>query len=209
MIRIPRGGAAACLFRTLIAALGLVMLAGCHSEPERPQFKSLDISGIAYARDFSLTDQNGVPRTLESFRGKIVLVFFGYTQCPDVCPTTMTDLATVMKRLGPDAKRVQVLFVTIDPERDTPDVLKRYVPNFDPDFLGLYGTAAQTEAVGKEFKVFYQKVEGPTANSYSMDHTAATYVFDASGHPRLYIPNAATPDDITHDLTILLAPAAT
>jgi protein SCO1/2 len=203
--RRPRTFAPWCLLVTVFCTL---LFAGCEPQVVRPQFKNLDITGIDYARDFALTDENGTPRTLLDFRGKVVLIFFGYTQCPDVCPTTMADFSTVMKRLGPDAKRVQVLFVTIDPERDTPDVLKRYVPNFDPNFLGLYGTKEQTAAVAKEFKVFYQKVDGPTAESYSMDHTAGTYVFDGLGHPRLYLPNAATPDDVTHDLKILLAPAA-
>lgn len=192
----------------LLLALVALALSACTKPPEREPFKAIDITGANYARDFSLTDENGQHRTLADFRGKVVLMFFGYTQCPDVCPTTMADFASVIKRLGPDGKEVQVLFVTIDPARDTADVLKHYVANFAPDFLGLYGTDAQTAAVAKEFKVFYQKVDGPTENSYSMDHTPAIYAFDAAGHVRLYIAPNATPDDVAHDVKLLLAPAA-
>lgn len=185
------------------ALLFVLALGGCEKGP--PQFDSVDISGANYARDFALTDQNGKPRTLADFRGKVVVMFFGYTQCPDVCPTTMADLSSVMKQLGPDAKRVQVLFVTLDPERDTPRVLAAYVPGFDPRFLGLYGSAQQTADVAREFKVFYQKVEGPTPTSYTLDHSAGSYVFDPTGHLRLFMRNAELPSAILHDLKLLLA----
>lgn len=181
---------------------GFVM-AGCHPSPL--PFKNVDITGANFARDFALTDQNGHARKLADFRGKVVVMFFGYTQCPDVCPTTMTDLATAMAMLGSDANRVQVLFVTIDPQRDTPQVLAAYVPHFDKRFLGLYGNAATTAATAKEFKVFYQKVEGPTPTSYSMDHTAGSYVFDTQGKVRLFIREGDPPAEIAHDLKLLLA----
>lgn len=187
------------LFAALLAAL---VLAGCETSP--PQFESVDITGADYARDFSLTDQSGKARSLAQFRGKLVVMFFGYTQCPDVCPTTMADLAAVMKDLGPDASRVQVLFVTLDPERDTPTVLSAYVPAFDARFLGLYGSAEQTAAVAREFKVFYQKVDGPTPTSYTLDHTAGCYVFDPAGHVRLFMRNAEKPSAMLHDMKILL-----
>jgi protein SCO1/2 len=168
-----------------------------------PTFKAVDITGANYARDFSLMSPAG-PRTLADYRGKVVAIFFGYTQCPDVCPTTMSDFAEVRKRLGPDGERLQVLFVTIDPERDTPALLSQYVPAFDPTFVGLYGSAEQTAAVAKEFKVFYQKVAGSTPTSYTMDHTAGSYVFDKDGHVRLFIRHGASVDDVVSDLRKLL-----
>ncbi|HEV7813541.1 MAG TPA: SCO family protein, partial [Janthinobacterium sp.] len=158
-----------------------------------------------FARDFALTGHDGKPRTLADFQGKAVVVFFGFTQCPDVCPTAMVTLADVMKRLGADADRVQVLFVTVDPERDTPQLLAQYVPAFDKRFLGLYGDDAATKKVAKEFKVFYAKVEGKTPGSYTMDHTAGTYVFDRTGKLRLFVRNGQGTVPITHDLKLLLS----
>jgi protein SCO1/2 len=185
-----------------LAVMVLVGLAGC--EKGRPQFESVDISGADYAHDFALSDQTGKLRTLADFRGKVVVMFFGYTQCPDVCPTTMADLAGVMKDLGQEADHVQVLFVTLDPERDTPKVLSAYVPAFDARFLGLYGTAEETASVAREFKIFYQKVDGPTPTSYTLDHSAGSYVFDPAGHVRLFMRNAQKPSAIEHDLKLLL-----
>ncbi len=144
------------------------------------------------------------PRTLADYRGKVVVLFFGYTQCPDVCPTTLTELAEVMKRLGPDAKNVQVLFATIDPERDTADLLAHYVPAFDPSFVGLYGDANATARTAKEFKVVYQKQPGPTPSTYSMDHSAGTFVFDPKGRLRLYVGYGQGADVFTHDIRELL-----
>jgi protein SCO1/2 len=184
------------------AALALVALAGC--TPEGPVFQSSDVTGATFGRNFSLTDATGKPRTLADFRGKAVVIFFGYTQCPDVCPTTLSELAEVMKQLGPDADRVQVLFVTIDPERDTPQLLAQYVPAFDPRFLGLYGDAAATAAVAKEFKIIYQKQPGATPGSYTMDHSAGTYIFDPAGRLRLYVSYGQGPQVIAHDLRELL-----
>jgi protein SCO1 len=171
----------------------------------QPAFLNTDITGLSYGRDFALTDHNGKLRTLADFKGKAVVMFFGYTQCPDVCPTTMVDMANVMKALGPKADRVQVLFVTIDPERDTRTLLSQYVPNFDSRFLGLMGDKAETEKVTKEFKIFYEKVPGKTPGSYTMDHSAGSYVFDPQGHIRLFIRTGQKVDVITHDLKILLS----
>ncbi len=190
----------ACLLISLTLALSL---AAC-GQDSKPQFKNTDLTGLDYAKDFALTDHTGKPRTLADFKGKAVVMFFGYTQCPDVCPTTMAEMATVMKQLGADADKVQVLFVTIDPERDTQALLASYVPAFDPHFLGLYGDKAATEKVAKEFKVFYQKVPGKTADSYTMDHTAGSYVFDPQGRIRLFLRNGQGAEPIVHDLKLLL-----
>ncbi|MEO8344897.1 MAG: SCO family protein [Betaproteobacteria bacterium] len=178
------------------------MLAGC--APDGPKFQASDVTGAAFGRDFQLNDANGKPRTLADFRGKAVVMFFGYTHCPDVCPTTLAELAEVMKQLGPDAERVQVLFVTVDPERDTPQLLAQYVPAFDPRFLGLYGDAAATERTAKEFKIIYQKQPGVTPGSYTMDHSAGTYIFDPQGRLRLYVSYGQKPEVFAHDLRELL-----
>jgi len=194
-----------------LLAVGLmalsVLLAACERRPTAPrlEFTNTDLTGLPYAKDFALTDHNGKPRTLADFKGKVVLMFFGYTQCPDVCPTTMAEMSAAMKELGPQADQVQVLFVTVDPERDTQQLLAEYVPAFDKRFLGLYGTAEQTAAVGKEFKVYYAKVPGKTPGSYSMDHTAASYVFDKQGKIRLLVRAGQGPAPIVHDLKLLLA----
>lgn len=168
-------------------------------------FKNTDITGLDYGKDFALPDHNGKLRTLADFKGKVVVVFFGYTQCPDVCPTTMAEMATVMQHLGPLANRVQVLFVTLDPERDTSELLSKYVPSFDPRFLGLVGDKAATEKVAKEFKVFYQKVPGKQPGSYTVDHTAGSYVFDPQGRIRLFLRHGQGPEVIAHDLKLLLS----
>jgi len=159
------------------------MLAGCNASG--PSFKNTDITGADYGKGFSLTDHTGKTRTLDDFRGKVVVVFFGYTQCPDVCPTTLAELKAVKEQLGAEGNRMQVLFVTVDPERDTPKLLADYVPAFDSSFLGLYGDSAATAKVAKEFRVFYQKVPGKTPDSYTVDHTAGSYVFDPQGRLRL------------------------
>ena len=193
----------ACALALLAAA---VLMSGCGEKSEpKVAFKNTDLTGLDYAKDFALTDHTGKPRTLADFKGKVVLMFFGYTQCPDVCPTTMAEMSAAMKELGPQADQVQVLFVTVDPERDTQQLLAEYVPAFDKRFLGLYGTAEQTAAVGKEFKVFYAKVAGKTPGSYTMDHTAASYVFDKQGKIRLLVRSGQGPAPIVHDLKLLLA----
>ena len=184
----------------LCLALGL---AGCTEKTE--PFVNTDITGIEYARDFKLTDHNGTPRTLADFKGKAVLVFFGYTQCPDVCPTTMAEMAAVMQKLGKDADRLQVLFITLDPDRDTQALLSQYVPAFDKRFLGLRGDAAATAKVAKDFKVFYQKVPGKDPGNYTIDHTAGSYVFDPQGRTRLFVRHGQGPEPIVHDIKLLLA----
>lgn len=173
--------------------------------PANSAFKNTDVTGLAYGKDFALTDHTGKPRTLADFKGKAVLIFFGYTQCPDVCPTTMAEMATVMKELGPLADKVQVLFVTVDPERDTQELLSKYVPAFDPRFLGLFGDKAATDKVTSEFKVFYQKVPGKTPGSYTMDHSAGSYVFDPQGRIRLFVRHGQGAAPIVHDLKMLLS----
>jgi protein SCO1/2 len=180
----------------------LLPLTGC--APSAPKFQATDVSGTTYGREFQLVDHNGKPRTLADFRGKVVVLFFGYTQCPDVCPATLAQLAEVNKRLGPDASRVQVLFVTVDPARDTPELMSKYVPAFDRSFLGLYGDAEATARTAKEFKILYQKQPGPTPERYTMDHSAGTYVFDPQGRLRLYVSYGQGPDVFEHDIRELL-----
>jgi protein SCO1/2 len=183
-----------------------VLLAGCDKVFNKPpSFENTDVTGLEYGKGFSLTDHTGKPRTLADFRGKVVVMFFGYTQCPDVCPTTMAEMATVMKDLGPAADKVQVLFVTLDPQRDTRELLAQYVPAFDKRFIGLYGNAEQTATVAKEFKIFYSKVPGTTPGSYTLDHTAGSYVFDRDGKLRLFVRNGQDPRSIAHDIRQLLS----
>jgi protein SCO1/2 len=175
--------------------------------PEGPRFRSTDVTGAEFGRSLALAGHDGRPRTLADFRGKAVVVFFGYTHCPDVCPTTLADMAGVMKQLGTDAARVQVLFVTVDPERDTREVLAQYVPAFDPTFLGLYGDAAATQRAAKEFRVYYAKSAGAAPGSYTMDHSAQSFVFDAEGHLRLLVRPERISQDLAADLRTLLAQA--
>lgn len=191
---------------TIIGFTALALMAsGCDKLANKaPSFHATDITGVDYGKGFALTDHTGKPRTLADFKGKLVVMFFGYTQCPDVCPTTMADMATVMKELGPAANDVQVLFVTVDPERDTQELLSHYVPAFDPSFIGLRGDAAATAKVAKEFKIFYAKSAGADPASYTVDHTAGTYVLDRQGHLRLFIRHAQSPALIAHDLRQLL-----
>lgn len=195
MVRLPVGLWALLLF--------VAVFAGC-SGAEKPSFKSTDITAADFGRDFKLTDHNGKPRTLKDFRGKVVVLFFGYTHCPDVCPTTMAELAQAMKKLGADAERVQVLFVTIDPERDTPALLAKYVPAFNPSFLGLTGDADTVMKTAKEFKVFFQKQPGSSPDKYTMDHSAGTFVFDPSGKLRLYVGYGQGAEVFAHDIRELL-----
>jgi protein SCO1/2 len=190
-----------------IAAFSAVALfaTGCDKLRDKaPAFHNTDVTGVDYAKGFTLTDHTGKVRTLQDFRGKIVVMFFGYTQCPDVCPTTMAEMATVLKELGPSADEVQVLFVTVDPERDTQELLSHYVPAFDKRFIGLYGDAAATAKVAKEFKVFYAKAPGVDASSYTVDHTAGSFVFDKQGQLRLFVRHGQGPGLIAHDLRQLL-----
>ena len=189
--------------RTCCIAVILMTLAACSPKPE---FKNIDITGgTAFGKDFSLLDPDGKVRTLADFKGKVVVMFFGYTQCPDVCPTTLTEMQQVMKLMGPQSDKVQVLFVTVDPERDTAAILKQYVPSFDPSFLGLRpADEAALEKVTKDFKIYYKKVAGTSTGSYTMDHTAGSYAFDPQGRLRLYIKHAQGPQTLAHDLKELL-----
>lgn len=184
-----------------LAAL-LLVLAGCGGS-EKPAFKLTDITGATFGRELALTDHNGKSRTLADFRGKVVAIFFGYTNCPDVCPTTLSDMAAVARELGADANRLQVLFVTVDPARDTPEVLSKYVPAFNPTFLGLHGDAEATQRVAKEFKVIYQ-AQKTKGSGYTVDHSAGTYLFDAQGRIRLFAPYGTGAPTLLHDIRILL-----
>jgi len=187
-----------------VALVLLAALAAVACGPEAPKFMASDVTGTSFGHDFSLVDHNGTPRTLADYRGKAVVMFFGYTQCPDFCPTTLAELAEAMKRLGPDAERVQVLFVTVDPERDTPALLKNYVPAFDPRFIGLYGDADATARTAKEFKVVYQKRPGQTPGTYTMDHSAGTFIFDPNGKLRVYVGYGQGAEVFAHDIKALL-----
>jgi protein SCO1/2 len=189
--------AAACVFAAF-------SLAGCQPAPP-PSFHATDITGAAFARDFKLTDHNGRVRTLADFKGKIVAIFFGYTHCPDVCPTTLSDFAAALKLMGPQAEQVQVIFVTLDPQRDTPQLLKQYVPAFNPGFLGMFTDAESLKQIAKEYKVVYQKTSVKGPDDYLIDHSAGTYVYDQQGRLRLLVPYGSSPDAIAQDLKTLLA----
>jgi len=194
--------------RRAFAIAAVAVLGGCDriaGVGSKPTFHFTDITGAEFARKLELPDADGKPRSLADWRGKVVVVFFGYTQCPDVCPTTMAELAQIRTQLGADGDRLQTVFVTIDPERDTPEVLKAYLANFGPNVVGLRGDAEQTKAAAKEFKVFYAKVPGKTPGSYTMDHSAASFVFDPAGRVRLFVPYGADTKLLTGDLKQLLA----
>jgi protein SCO1/2 len=186
---------------TLLTAL-LVITGGCSEQ--KASFAAVDVTGADYAKDFELTDHHGQIRRIKDFNGKIVLLFFGYTQCPDVCPTTMTELAEVKKLLGQDGDRLQVLFVTVDPARDTAEVLKAYMSNFDPTFLALYTTPDKLAVLTKDYKVYYKKVEGKTPTSYTMDHSAGSYVYDTKGNLRLYTRYGSGAQALASDIRLLL-----
>jgi protein SCO1/2 len=183
------------------AVLASMLLAGCDrlgGGTPKPSFKAVDITGAEYARELSLTDTDGKQRQLSDFKGKVTLVFFGFTQCPDVCPTTLAELAAVRRDLGKDGERVQGVFVTVDPQRDTPEVLKAYIASFGPGFTALRGSDEETQAAARNFKVFYAKAPGRTEGSYTMDHTAGSYVFDASGKVRLFCLLYTSPSPRDH-----------
>ena len=190
--------------RLFVAALSIIaaLLAGCGGgEPQK--FQLTDVTGAGFGKSLELTDHHGKPRTLADFRGKVVTVFFGFTHCPDVCPTTLAEMAQVMKALGPDADRVQVLFVTVDPERDTQQVLQQYVPAFHPAFLGLHGDAAATARAAKEFKVYFNKQPGKSGG-YSVDHSAGTFILDQQGRLRLFAQYGQGAPAFVHDIRLLL-----
>ena len=195
----------------LCAALAGTLLAGCDrfsASPAKPAFNAVDITGAEYGRELALSDADGKARTLADFKGKVTLVFFGYTQCPDVCPTTLAELAAVKRELGADGEHVQGVFVSVDPERDTPQILKAYMASFDPGFVALRGTLEQTQAAAREFKVFFAKVPGKSEGSYTVDHTAGTYIFDAQGRLRLFMRYGAGAEALRHDVKLLLAERA-
>jgi protein SCO1 len=185
-----------------VAAIAGVNLSACTEA--KPTFNAVDITGADYAKNFSLADANGRLRTMADFKGKVVVLFFGYAQCPDVCPTTMTEMAQVKQQLGSDGDKLQVLFVTVDPERDTPDVMKAYMGAFDPSFIALIPTPEQLPALAKDYKVYYKKVEGKTPTSYSMDHSAASFVYDPQGRLRLYTRYGAGVPAMVTDIKALL-----
>ena len=184
-----------------------IFLTGCFEKT--PSFVSIDITGADYARDFRLPDQDGKTRSIKDFAGKVVVVFFGYTQCPDVCPTTMTELVEVRKALGKDGERVQAVFVTVDPDRDSAEVLKAYLGNFDPSFVALRPSSPeQLAALAKDYKVYYKRAEGRTATSYTMDHSAGRYVYDTRGQLRLYTRYGMGVQPLTEDIRQLLKQAS-
>ena len=193
----------------VVLLMAAAALAGCDKvglpgTTNKPAFTGIDITGAEYGREFSLPDAEGKTRTLAEFKGKVSVVFFGYTQCPDVCPTTMAELAQIKKSMGADGERVQGVFVTIDPDRDTPQVLKAYMASFDPTFVALRGSAEQVKATAREFKVFYAKVPGRSDGTYTMDHTAGSYIFDPQGRLRLFVRYGTPSDALAADLKQLL-----
>jgi len=190
------------IFAALMAGL-VFSLAGCGEQGEKPVFKLTDVTGASFGKTLELSDHNGQRRTLADFKGKVVAVFFGFTHCPDVCPTTLVEMANVMKELGGDSGRLQVLFVSVDPERDTAEVLKRYVPAFHPSFLGLTGNADEIARAAKEFKIYYQKQKLPSGG-YTMDHSAGTYILDDEGRLRLFAQYGAGAPTLLHDIRQLL-----
>ena len=191
--------------KALVAGLLFIAaLAACGSDRAQVKFKASDITGAQFGRDFQLTDHHGKKRSLKDFRGKVVVIFFGFTQCPDICPTTLAVLASALKQLGADAARVQGIFITIDPERDTADLLARYVPAFHSSFLGLYGDATETAKVAQEFKVIYEKRPSKTSSTYTMDHSAGTFIFDPQGRLRLYVSHGQSAEVFAHDIKLLL-----
>jgi protein SCO1/2 len=191
-----------------LAAAGALALSGCERAAPPHHFNAFDMTGATYAQGFALPDFDGKPRTLADFKGKLTIVFFGYTQCPDACPTTMAQLAGILKTLGPAAARVQVVFITVDPSRDTAALLKNYVTNFRPEFLALRPDEAQVKQLIKDFKLVVEKVPGRTANGYTIDHTAGCYVFDTQGHIRLFATQSLDPALLAEDLKALLAEKA-
>ena len=193
--------------RVAILACSLLCLTGgllTACSPDKPSFKGVDITGADYAKGFSLPDQNGQLRSLKDFAGKVVVVFFGYTQCPDVCPTSLQELVEVKRLLGKEGDRLQAVFITLDPARDTPELLKAYMANFDPSFVALHPSPEQLVAVAKDFKIYYKKVDGKTATSYTLDHSAGSYTFDGEGRLRLYNRYGSGSAAMASDVALLI-----
>ena len=187
----------------LLTSLALVLTLGACNE-QKMSFHGVDITGADYAKELKLTDQNGQVRTLKDFAGKVVVVFFGYTQCPDVCPTSMTELAEVKRLLGADGDKLQGVFVTVDPARDTTELLKAYMTNFDPSFVAFVPKADELPVIAKQFKIYYKKVDGQTPTSYTMDHSAGSYVYDTQGNLRLYSRYGSGAKVLAQDIQTLL-----
>ena len=188
--------------RYLLSALAVFALVAC--SPDKPKFNAIDITGADYAKGFTLTDHNGQSRSLSDFKGKVVVLFFGYTQCPDVCPTSMVELAEVKRLMGADGDKLQGVFVTVDPARDTAELLKAYMANFDPTFVAFIPTPEQLAVVAKDYKIYYKKVDGKTPTSYTMDHSAGSYVYDTQGNLRLYSRYGVGPQVLAQDIQTLL-----
>ncbi|MEN9689218.1 MAG: hypothetical protein RI998_1215 [Pseudomonadota bacterium] len=185
--------------------LCMALLAGCMAcAPDKPQFNAVDLTGADYAQGFQLKDHNGQMRTMADFKGQVVVVFFGYTQCPDFCPTTLTEWVQVKKALGDQGQRLQAVFITVDPERDTPALLQTYMANFDPTFLALVPSLEELPNLAKSFKLYYKKVAGSTPTSYTMDHQAGTYIYDPEGRLRLYARYGIGPQAMAQDIAALL-----
>ena len=188
--------------RYFLSALAVLALAAC--SPDKPKFNAIDITGADYAKGFTLTDHNGQSRSLSDFKGKVVVLFFGYTQCPDVCPTSMVELAEVKRLMGADGDKLQGVFVTVDPVRDTAELLKAYMANFDPTFVAFIPTSEQLAVVAKDYKIYYKKVDGKTPTSYTMDHSAGSYVYDTQGNLRLYSRYGVGAQVLAQDIQTLL-----
>jgi protein SCO1/2 len=188
--------------RYFLSALAVLALAACI--PDKPKFNAIDITGADYAKGFTLTDHNGQSRSLSDFKGKVVVLFFGYTQCPDVCPTSMVELAEVKRLMGADGDKLQGVFVTVDPARDTAELLKAYMANFDPTFVAFIPTSEQLAVVAKDYKIYYKKVDGKTPTSYTMDHSAGSYVYDTQGNLRLYSRYGVGAQVLAQDIQTLL-----
>ena len=186
------------------AAVSLAVAGLMACSQDKPQFKAIDVTGADYAKGFTLADHNGQTRSLSDFKGKVVVLFFGYTQCPDVCPTSMTELAEVKRLLGAEGDKLQGVFVTVDPVRDTAEMLKAYMANFDPSFVAFIPTPEQLAVVAKDYKVYYKKVDGKTATSYTMDHSAGSYVYDPQGNLRLFSRYGSGPQALVQDIQTLL-----
>jgi protein SCO1 len=187
----------------LLLAMTAALAGGCGERERTPRFELVDVTGAPFGRTFELTDHQGQRRALEDFRGRIVVIFFGFVHCPDVCPMTLQELALVARELGSDAQRMQVLFITVDPARDTPDLLRRYVPAFHPSFLGLYGTPEETARVAREFKVYFQQQPLP-GGGYTVDHSAGTFILDGAGRLRLFAQHGAPAKALLHDIRLLM-----
>lgn len=191
-------------FKLSLAVFTLALLSACSLD--KPKFNAIDITGANYAKGFALKDYTGQERKLTDFKGKVVVVFFGYTQCPDVCPTTMTELVEVKRLLGANGDKLQAVFITVDPARDTAELLNAYVTNFDPSFVALIPTPEQLTEVAKDFKIYYKKVDGKTPTSYTMEHSAGSYIFDGRGQVRLFSRYGSGAQAIAQDIAILLKP---